>query len=286
MRSSIKWYFNLLFKALKIYSLQTDSKIIFTVENKIFDRQDLKLTISSVDLVCGMQLGLDMSGAISSKVCVRRETIQHTVDSNQFCDPLGGMTYFTFLSQQPSNDKPITILSARLDTFTMYEYYTPGANEPISSIIGLLAIAELLARNREGMDKTNVLITLFDNEAFEYGGSSRFVNDLILNQFPEIMISNSSNGNGISSFRLGKLKNRNLKSFFNSVSKILTFNTDKKNLKVLIELNQLGSVGVNDENKLYIHRDPLSFSSSESISKIIEDLSTNLTGWKKFKYSI
>ena len=153
-----------------------------------------------------MQLGLDMSGAINSEVCIRRETIQHTVDTNQFCDPLGGMTYFTFLSQQPTNEKPIAIVSARLDTFTMYEYYTPGANEPISSIIGLLAVAELLARNRERMDQMDVLFTFFDNEAFEYGGSSRFVNDLILDQFPEITITNSSSDTGTSSFKLSKFK--------------------------------------------------------------------------------
>lgn len=151
-----------------------------------------------------MQLGLDMSGAVNSKVCIRRETIQYTVEANQFCDPLGGATYFTFLSQQPTNELPITIVSSRLDTFTMYEYYTPAANEPISSIIGLLAVAEVLARNRADMTRTNVLFTLFDNEAFEYGGSSRFVNDLVLNQFPSFTIMNTSSEQGTSSFKLGK----------------------------------------------------------------------------------
>jgi len=49
-------------------------------------------------------------------------------------------------------------------------------------------------------------------------------------------------------------------------------------LKAIIELYQLGSVGLSDENKLFIHRDPLSYSSSETIAGIIDELTTNLTG--------
>lgn len=156
------------------------NKIIF--EREIFD-------IHSNDLLCGVQLGLEMFGSVSSTVCARRQSIIHTVDFNTFCDPLGGSNYFSFLNQQPSNDLPIIMISSRLDTFTMYEYFTPGANEPISSIIGLLSLVELLSKYRNDLDKNNVLFTLFDNEAFDYGGSSRFVNDLQLNKFPTINLS-------------------------------------------------------------------------------------------------
>ena len=48
----------------------------------------------------------------------------------------------------------------------MYEYYTPAANEPISSIIGLLSLAELLAKHRNNITNNNILFVLFDNEAF------------------------------------------------------------------------------------------------------------------------
>lgn len=48
----------------------------------------------------------------------------------------------------------------------MYEYYTPAANEPISSIIGLLSLAELLTKNRNNITNSNILFVLFDNEAF------------------------------------------------------------------------------------------------------------------------
>lgn len=161
-----------------------------------------------------MQLGMEMSGAVNSKVCIRRGSIQYTVDANMFCDPLGGANYFTFLSQKPSNDLPITIVSSRIDTYSMYEYYTPAANEPITSIIGLLSIAELLSKNREDMTKENVLFVLFDNEAFDYGGSSRFVNDLANDKFPSFSITDSNSTEGKKSFKLGnyrKLKDYNKK---------------------------------------------------------------------------
>lgn len=116
---------------------------------------------------------------------------------------MGGKNYFAFLSQKPSNNLPITVLSSRIDTFTMYEYYTPAANEPVSSIIGLLALADTLAKHREDMTSSNILFTLFDNEAFEYGGSSKFVNDLVLEKFPTFTINNSSSADGTSPFKLG-----------------------------------------------------------------------------------
>lgn len=130
------------------------------------DEQANKFQLYSTDLFCGMQLGIEMSGSISSTVCIRRSAIQHTLDANYFCDPLGGSNYFSFLSQKPSNNLPITIISSRLDTFTLYEYYTPAANEPISSIIGLLSLAELLSKHRNDIVKSNIMFVLFDNEAF------------------------------------------------------------------------------------------------------------------------
>lgn len=156
----------------------------------IFDKySSSSFSIKSDESLCGMQLGLQMSGAVSSTVCARRSNIMHTLESSSFCDPLGGSNYFTFLSQRPSNDLPIIILSARLDAFSMYEYYTPGANEPISSLIGIFGIIELLAKQRSTMNYSNILLVLFDNEAFDYGGSSRFANDLSKNKFPEILFN-------------------------------------------------------------------------------------------------
>ena len=206
--------------------------------------------------MCGIQLGMQMSGSVSSSVCARRNSIQHTLDPNYYCDPLGGSSYFTFLSQQPSNDLPITLVTARMDTFTMYESYTPGANEPISSLIGILTLMDVLARNRDSIDLANVLFVFFDNDAFDYAGSSRFVYDLVKDQFPSFDVR--VNQTHMSSFKL-----------------------QKGNITTMIELNQLGSVGLDVANRLFIHRDPISYAANKTIAGIIdnlvEKLASNLT---------
>ncbi len=44
----------------------------------------------------------------------------------------------------------------------------------------------------------------------------------------------------------------------------------------MIELNQLGSIALTDSNSLYIHRDPISYNSNSSISKIVDDMMAKL----------
>ena len=95
-----------------------------------------------------------------------------------------------------------------MDTFSLFEAYTPGANEPISALIGLMVLAELLGKARNDMDKLNPMFVLFDNEAFEYGGSSRFVVDLLAGK---IIIADLLSGG---TFNLGK-------SFLKSLSKLV-----------------------------------------------------------------
>ena len=127
---------------IPFYVITEDSEVKLPFEQcydkfnrDVFERADKDMNnfkIYSTDHLCGMQLGIQYSGAVSTKVCARRGTILHTLDGNSFCDPLGGSSIISFLSQKPSNSLPIMIISSRMDTFSMYEYYTPGANEPVS----------------------------------------------------------------------------------------------------------------------------------------------------------
>ena len=224
---------------------------------EIFERADVltggsKFKLFATDRLCGMRLGLEMSAAVSSNVCIRRKSISHTLDDNTFCDPLGGSSYFTFLSQQPSNELPITMVNVRIDSFTMFEYYTPAASEPISSIIGLLSLTELLAKYRTDFTRANLLLIMFDNDAFDYGGSSKFANDLSLDQFPRFYVNKST---GPELFQLLK-----------------------DNITTMIELGQLGAIGLNDASSLYVHKDPISFGENQTIAKIIETVQDSLSG--------
>jgi hypothetical protein len=84
------------------------------------------------------------------------------------------------------------------------------------------AIAELLAKHRDQLKKANILFVLFDNEAFDYGGSSRFANDLFLNKFPKININEKVDESGY--FVLSKLTKKTcfykvyLYEFFNLIN--------------------------------------------------------------------
>ena len=45
-----------------------------------------------------------------------------------------------------------------------------------------------------------------------------------------------------------------------------------------MELGQLGSVGLNEKNMLYIHKDPLSYNKNDKIKKTIDELVSSLKG--------
>jgi hypothetical protein len=155
-----------------------------------FNRETLlsKTPSESNDRLCGMKLGLQMSASVSSRVCIRRNTIYHTLDSletSSYCDPLGGSSYYSFLTSKLPINNSISLLTTQLDSFTLFEYYTPGASKPITSIIALLSIADLLSNHRHDF-VNELLFGLFSNEAFDYAGSSRFVYDLKEKQFPSL----------------------------------------------------------------------------------------------------
>jgi len=123
-------------------------------------------------------------------------------------------------------------VNTRIDSFTMFDYYTPAANEPITSIISLMAIADLLSEYRGDFDVKDILFVLMDNDAFDYGGSHRFVKDL----------------------QSGQLE------------------ADPKLLRTFIELSQMGFVSLKDTNNLWMHIDPIIYNGNATIKKEIDDL--------------
>ncbi len=153
-------------------------------------------------------MGLEMFASGNSHMCLRRNLIQHALDDTSgFCDPLGGSNIYGFVNHEINSIDRLIMLTARIDTFTLFEYYTPNGNEPITSIISLLAIVDLLSVHYIDFKsaKTNLLFYFFDNEAFDYGGSQRFWFDLINDKFPGIYVNNTE-------IRIGKL-NKHIRFF-------------------------------------------------------------------------
>lgn len=191
---------------------QTESNLILDCYNRynkdIFSSNTTQATINikTTDKLCGMQLGLQMFAASNSRVCIRRNNIKHSLSDNTFCDPLGSYNIYNYLSLKPYKSSTPTmnyiLLSTQIDAFTMFEYYTPGVSKPITSIISLLAIADLLSNYRNDIaDNFDLIFMFFNNEAFDYAGSSRFVYDLNTKNFPNLLYKNDQ-------VKMGKLFKR------------------------------------------------------------------------------
>ena len=105
---------------------------------------------------------------------------------------MGGSNIFSTLLDTSKNDsitnKSIVVLSARLDSFSMFDNISPGADSALTSVITLLSVADTLTKLKSELkNKTkdrNVLFALFDGEAFDYIGSSRVLYDMKANMFP------------------------------------------------------------------------------------------------------
>ena len=110
-----------------------------------------------------------------------------------FCDPLGGSNIFNTLleisKKESITNNSVVVLSARLDSFSMFDNLSPGADSALTSVVTLLSVANTLAKIKSEIiakanNKTNVLFALFDGEAFDYIGSSRVVYDMNMGKFP------------------------------------------------------------------------------------------------------
>lgn len=122
---------------------------------------------------------------------------------------------------------------------TLFENVNRSANNPVTSIVVLLAAAEAIGKiKNEITDNKTILFTFFQGEAFDYIGSSRMVYDMETGAF-----LNNEGKYGLHALNLDHLSH-------------------------FIEVSQLGYQKPN-EAKVWLHSDPLS---KINISKQIEDL--------------
>lgn len=65
----------------------------------------------------------------------------------KFCDPLGDKNvYWTLKELKPNTlNQSVAIVAARLDATSMFQYLTPGALSTATSIVTLMAAANLIS---------------------------------------------------------------------------------------------------------------------------------------------
>ena len=80
------------------------------------------------------------------------------------------------------------LVTAKMDTLTMFDQVETGFDSPSSGIVTLLAVAENLTKKiktlpfKNGIQ--NILFLLIQGESFDFIGSTRLVHDMVNLSFP------------------------------------------------------------------------------------------------------
>ncbi|KAI8971483.1 Nicastrin-domain-containing protein [Mycotypha africana] len=113
-----------------------------------------------------------MWAAVNSETCLRRG----------WCQVVGGMSVFSSpsLNISAKDKKPIIVVSANMDSRSMFHDLTTGASSSISGLVTVLAIADTLSHAPQPLESLpkHILYTLFTAESWAFAGSQRFVKDI------------------------------------------------------------------------------------------------------------
>jgi nicastrin len=82
-------------------------------------------------------------------------------------------------SAQAEDARSVIVLAARLDTTSMFDGEAPGAVSTVTGLVSALSAYQLLTQlDVPKSTKGNVMLVLFNGEAYDYIGSSRLVYDM------------------------------------------------------------------------------------------------------------
>jgi len=142
--------------------------------------------------LCGAELKDFMFAAKDTPTCKRKSESANPIMST-YCDPLGDYNVFgslTPLVEDPAPDS-IIMISTRLDSTSFFHDIAPGADNGVTGIVTLLAVARALGDYKRSMLKKNIkeklrpiIFTFFNGEVWDYIGSSRMVWDMEKGNFP------------------------------------------------------------------------------------------------------
>ncbi|KAL0130689.1 hypothetical protein PUN28_002368 [Cardiocondyla obscurior] len=133
--------------------------------------------------LCALEMKSFMFAAVNSESCIKRTDFWMNFNPTQFCDPLGDRNVHWPLAPLNENNNTVIMVTARLDASSLFDGVSPGAGNAVTGLVTLLATAYYLSLLNPTVDKTNVVFSLLNGEAFDYIGSSRMVYDLKENSF-------------------------------------------------------------------------------------------------------
>ncbi|CAH0600525.1 unnamed protein product [Chrysodeixis includens] len=141
--------------------------------------------------LCSLQLNSFMFAAVNSEVCLRRSASSALLTPTKVCDPLGDNNVYYSLfprTEETKSSKSVTLVTARIDTASLFDGVSPGAASSVVGMVTLLTAATTLSQLIPAKDaklhEQNVLWTLFNGEAFDYIGSQRVAYDISKGVWP------------------------------------------------------------------------------------------------------
>ncbi|VVC32764.1 Hypothetical protein CINCED_3A001406 [Cinara cedri] len=160
-----------------------------------FYKYNLPLNNQNDRSLCALELKSHMYAAVDSKTCMRRTQMTYqNIRPIKFCDPLGDKNiYWSLKELKPKiSNKSVAIVAARLDATSMFQDLSPGVLSAATSIVTLMATANLVSEMINYNDTrnytNNIMFILFNGEAYDYIGSSRIVYDMLQGDFPNNII--------------------------------------------------------------------------------------------------
>ncbi|KAG7304405.1 hypothetical protein JYU34_011346 [Plutella xylostella] len=173
------------------YLPQSRAEEIDKIQN-CYERFNLNKDNQKGRPLCSLQLNSFMFAAMNTEVCLRRSASSSFLTSAKVCDPLGdNNVYYTLFprgKETEGNKKNVTLVTARIDTASLFDGVSPGAASSVVGLVTLITAASLLAKMippaDAGLYKHNIMWTLFNGEAFDYIGSQRVAYDISRGQWP------------------------------------------------------------------------------------------------------
>ncbi|KAF9429330.1 hypothetical protein BGZ76_001447, partial [Entomortierella beljakovae] len=190
-----------------------------------------------------LQFNSFMWAAQDSATCLRRA----------WCTPVGGASVWSTPSynMSSSDGKPIVLVSAAMDSRSLFHDLTLGVESSVAGMVAVLAVAEALSRSTTPLDTMpkNILYTLFTAEAWGSSGSQRFVQDI---STPVNCMKPADNGPGC---------------LFPYFSNLEFERINPANIDSILEAGQLGGVHTSNGGTptLYAHIDNIQAGASSGL---------------------
>ncbi|XP_013167231.1 PREDICTED: nicastrin [Papilio xuthus] len=223
--------------------------------NNCFQRYNLDRANQNGKPLCSIQLKSFMFAAVNSEVCLRRSTTSALLTPTKVCDPLGDQNvYFSLFPRGKGVEvktKPITLVTARIDSASLFDGLAPGAASSVVGMVTLLMSAVTLSKMLPISDSqlydSNVVWNLFNGESYDYIGSQRVAYEMKFGAWPTFAPMDSSD------------------------------------VKLHVELGQIGgSLNLYSENASW----PLYAYAADSYTPVTEFLNEMLTNAKQFNMTL